>query len=134
MHAKIAILLIALAGTLPPGSSVAEVPRGDGDPCAGWIGGFYLARGYSVPKIAPTFVIPIVDKDSGPLYLDVRDVMSDGDWEYDASLLNIWLYQETNGEPGLQRGGRSAYLPQFPGIPEDGMDPCWNPPHDTDVF
>lgn len=47
-------------------------------------------------------------------YVEVREVLGD------AHIYSIWIYQETNGLAGLQRGGTSPYFP-------DDSDPCNDP-------
>jgi hypothetical protein len=41
----------------------------------------------------------------------------------------IWVYQESNGQPGLERGGCSPFVP-------DDCEPCWDGHggHDTLVL
>lgn len=118
---SILTLVVAMAFMLAGsgGSAHADHPPSDPDPCTGTIGGAYVDHDSYVPTQIPSIregvIVPIVDPEMGPYYLDVRDVASEY-W-----LFALWLYEETNGTPGLQRGSR-PYLNPSP-VPED-RDPC----------
>ena len=79
------------------------------------------------PSAKGHITVPIADA----LYLDVREVMGT---EYTWS---IWLYQESNGKAGLQRGGNSANGPLGPVYEPtvgNGSDPCSQGTPDTIIF
>lgn len=63
----------------------------------------------------------------GGFYLDVRHLPS----EEDPLFYSIWIFQETNGEAGLQRGG--SHISGIPGI-DDDVECGPNPTGDAVVF
>jgi hypothetical protein len=78
--------IIAGALALPVGGAALA------GPCGGTIGGD------TVPELGPA---PGIVDAGGVAYVDVRNVDSDG------FLYSIWIYQESNGAGGLQRGGKA---------------------------
>lgn len=96
MRSPVSRLVVAL--TLAAGLVAGPVatPASAYDSCKdGTIGGWS-----GTPSAKGQLVIPV---GTGPatFYVNVREVMGE-QWAW-----SIWLYQETNGEPGLQRGGTS---------------------------
>lgn len=106
----VAALLVFSA--FAPGISPANHPEEDPNVCRGSIGGMYIRHSsqpqVQVPVLADGVIIPITDPATGPFYLDVRDIAS-AYWN-----LGIWLYVESNGRRGLQRGG-CPIAPNTPG-------------------
>jgi len=90
------------------------------DPCKGTVGGMTIDEGKDlhVPTVGDGFIVPLVDPDTGPFYLDVRHVVSE------RYLFYLSLYQEANGTAGLQRGGR-ALIPDLPGTAFESS--AWSP-------
>src|SRR2546426_10949156 len=102
------VFLVALVAVV--GMMIAPVAsRADTDPCNGTIGGITV-RGNKTPVLSTGFIVPVTDKNTGPLYVDVRDLAND-DWAF-----SLWVYQETNKVAGLQRGGHRI----FPETPATG--------------
>lgn len=109
--ARALVLLVCVASAiLTPVVAVAAPDPVDDQHCPGSIGG-----AFGTPVLGPAQVIAIT---AGPetLYLDVRGVLSEG------SLVNVWLYRESNGREGLQRGDTNNPLPDMPCICDP--DPC----------
>ncbi|MBI4728936.1 MAG: hypothetical protein HY775_05465 [Acidobacteria bacterium] len=84
--------------------------------------GYGVTGDISVPRVAPGVVVPIVDANKGPLNLDIRDVLSDGDYASpdDDSIFSIWLYQEADHVDRLQPG--TTFIGEDPLL--DSYDPC----------
>lgn len=116
------LLLTAMFAVMAPLGAFATHPEDDPDPCNGTFGGNYAKHSDSAPGQVRVpivqqrgMIVPINDAKNGPFYADVRELV--GTYE----LFSIWLYQETNGRPGLTRGGR-AVVPDTPGT--SGEEPC----------
>ncbi|MBI4729105.1 MAG: hypothetical protein HY775_06330 [Acidobacteria bacterium] len=84
-----------------------------------------VAEGVRVPEVSDGVIVPVVDPATGPFYLDVRDLASaDYGWA-------IYVYMETNGVAGLQRGGMARI--QIP--PLESYDGCLEDrPRDMLIF
>jgi hypothetical protein len=115
---KIALAITAAAMLAVMAPIVAQAT----DDCNGQIGGFSVTPPagpvVNVPKLSDSIVRQV-----GPFYLDVRYLagrQTSGS-ATGVNIFSIWLYQETNGTAGLQRGGHSIF-PDTPGT--SGQDPC----------
>jgi hypothetical protein len=102
--------------------------------CSGDLGGDPIpVAGGNLPDAGPApGVIPINDAKKGPLYIDVRHVMSGG------SSFSVWIYQESDGIDGLQRGGHSL-TPDVTAAGLSGQETCdvssrFGGKHDQDLF
>lgn len=125
MRSIIVGIVLTLALAAP---ARAEHPEYDPDPCNGSIGGMYLVHNDYIsaqtPRVSQGMIVPVVDPAKGPFYLDVREVAGEYWWS------EIYLYQETNGKAGLQRGGRG-----FPPWPFSSIEPCQeSPTPDQSIF
>ena len=58
-------------------------------------------------QITPAGVRPTVVAVPGGFYLDIRELAADASADH---LYSVWVYQESNGTAGLQRGGKHAIL------------------------
>lgn len=99
--------LAAVVGVTP---ASAECPQGDG----------------TLPG-SPSSVKAVGTGDATPyrtVYVDDREVV---DVEQDGKDHGIWLYIESNGEAGLQRGGDHVVMPFIPNIPRIGPMPVVPP-------
>lgn len=105
------LLLLTMLCAVTALPAWATHPEEDPDLCRGHIGGQWIRHSseprLQMPRLSPGVVVPLVDPAQGPFYLDVRDIASEY-WTF-----SIWLFQETNRQPGLQRGGRSL-IPDTP--------------------
>lgn len=90
-----AVLVLATAGMAGPAR--ADDPCGSGD-------GVYRSVGHR------SMVIVVGDGGDGTVYVDDRDVTGNG----------VWIYQESNGQSGLQRGGSAGGDGTYLGV----VDPC----------
>ena len=128
------LILIALMATVLPTSGARAY-----DDCNGQIGDFTVTPpggpAVYVPHITDGRIIPIADPATGPFYLDIRYVMGrqTSGSSTGVNIFSIWLYQETNSVPGLQRGGHSIF-PDIPGSTAE-QNPCVEGPSpDRAVF
>jgi hypothetical protein len=102
--------------------------------CTGEIGGQPIpVAGGNLPDLGPApGVIPVNDAKKGPLYVDIRDLVDP------VSNFSLWIYQESDGIDGLQRGGHSL-TPDVTAAGLSGQETCEESPrfhgkHDQDIF
>lgn len=123
MRAAVAVAGLVCAALALPLAGAAGAGGADG--CVGYLG---------PNDLGVTGVIVTVGTGSGDtanngptVYVDLRDLGSD-DW-----LFSIWLYIESNGEDGLQRGGVNLIGDTIPVL--SGTETCNESlNHDTNVF
>jgi hypothetical protein len=104
---------------------------GAANDCTGELGGMTIpVAGGNAPDLGPApGVTPIVDAKTGPLYLDARHVGDD-------STISVWLYQESDGLQGLQRGGHGLVPDSPAGSTQESCDESarFHGKHDQDIF